>query len=104
MNKLNQHRFAQRFHRLAMTLALCLMPSRLLAQPGSGLASVGSILRDEPIKIDQSRAYATVDSPPGSAFRPGAPVTDSLIQQLANSSDGIVRLPPGDYAIPVRLY
>jgi hypothetical protein len=44
-----------------------------------------------------------VESLPGSPFRPVSSTANSLIQQLAHSSDGHVHLPPGDYAIPIRI-
>lgn len=59
---------------------------------------------NEPIKVDPNSTYQTVPAPPGSPFRAVSCGTDSIITQLAHSSDGIVRLPPGDYTIPVRMY
>ncbi len=58
----------------------------------------------EPVVGDPNRAFPRVPSLPGAPFRPIAYGNDSLIAQLAHSSDGIVRLPPGDYSIPVRFY
>jgi hypothetical protein len=68
-----------------------------------GLDSVVAALRDEPIVIDPSKAYPTVETLPGSPFQPVSSATTSLIQQLAHSSNGVVQLPPGDYSIPIRI-
>lgn len=59
---------------------------------------------NEPVKVDPSSIYRTVPAPPGAPFPAVTCGTDSIIAQLAHSSDGIVRLPPGDYTIPVRMY
>lgn len=58
----------------------------------------------EPIVVNYAHAYPTVPTPPGSAFFPVAYNLNSILDQLAHSSTGVVRLPPGDYSIPVRLY
>jgi hypothetical protein len=58
----------------------------------------------EPIVVNSAHAYPTVPSPPGSLFQPVSSPTNSIMDQLAHSSNGIVRLPPGDYSISVRLY
>ena len=58
----------------------------------------------EPIEVNAANAYPTVASLPISPFAPMAYNTESVIEQLSNSSTGIVRLPPGDYSITVRLY
>jgi hypothetical protein len=58
----------------------------------------------EPIVVDAHSAYPSVWNLPGESFSPVTYVTGSLINQLEHSSSGIVRLPPGDYSIPVRLY
>jgi len=58
----------------------------------------------EPIVVDARSAYPSVWNLPGEEFRPISNAAASLIGQLEHSSDGIVRLPPGDYSIPVRLY
>jgi hypothetical protein len=60
--------------------------------------------RNEPIVVDPNSVYPTVPSPPGQPFHPVSYNTNFIIDQLAHSSNGIVRLPPGDYSIPVRLY
>jgi hypothetical protein len=59
---------------------------------------------DEPIAVNPNNSFPTVSAPPGPPFRAASYGTNSIIEQLAHSSDGIVRLPPGDYSIPVRLY
>ena len=62
-----------------------------------------------PIILDWNAVYPTVNTLPG---RPFAPVTGAvamnrrtaLQSQLAHSSTGMVNLPPGDYALQVRVY
>ncbi len=54
--------------------------------------------------IAPGKTFPTVPSPPGLERRAVAYVTTSLVEQLAHSSNGLVRLAPGDYSIPVRLY
>jgi hypothetical protein len=53
---------------------------------------------------DPNHAFTRRPSLPGPPFRPVSYGADLLIAQLARSSDGVVRLPPGDYSIPVRFY
>jgi hypothetical protein len=60
--------------------------------------------RNEPIVVNPNSLYPTIAAPPGQPFHPVAYNTNSIVDQLAHSSDGTVRLPPGDYAIPVRMY
>jgi hypothetical protein len=71
--------------------------------PGN-LGKFNPVAPKEPMVADPNKAYPRVPSPPGGAFSPISYGTDSLIAQLAHSSDGIVRLPPGDYSIPIRFY
>ena len=104
MKKLDRRSLQARSTALAIALTFCLTPCRSPAQDGTGLGKLASALSEEPVIVDPSRAYATVATPPGSVFRPVSLTANSLIEQLAHSSDGIVRLPPGDYSIPVRLY
>lgn len=59
---------------------------------------------NEPIKVDPHSIYQTIPAPPGQPFQAVSYETNSIIEQLAHSSDGIIRLPPGDYSIPVRMY
>lgn len=60
--------------------------------------------RNEPIVVNPNSLYPTVAAPPGRPFQPVSYSSNSIVGQLAHSSDGIVRLPPGDYSIPVRMY
>lgn len=71
---------------------------------GGGPGKFNPFAPKEPMVADPNKAYPRVQSPPGAPFRPVSYSADSLIAQLAHSSDGIVRLPPGDYSIPVRFY
>jgi hypothetical protein len=71
---------------------------------GGELGKFNPLALKEPIVVDPGKAYPTVLSLPGAPFTPVSYATGSIIAQLAHSSDGIVRLPPGDYSIPVRLY
>ena len=68
------------------------------------LAQLNPFQGREPIVVNPNRAYHSVLSLPGSAFHPINYPANTLVDQLAHSSNGIVRLPPGDYSIPVRLY
>jgi hypothetical protein len=58
----------------------------------------------EPMVADPNHAFPRQPSLPGTPFRPVSYGGDPLIAQLAHSPDGIVRLPPGDYSIPIRFY
>ena len=71
--------------------------------PG-GLGKFNLPAPKEPMVADPNHAFRREPSLPGAPFMPVSYGTDSLIAQLAHSSDGIVRLPPGDYSIPVRFY
>jgi hypothetical protein len=62
------------------------------------------IVPKEPMVADPNHAFRREPSLPGAPFMPASYGADSLITELAHSSDGIVRLPPGDYSIPVRFY
>ncbi len=86
----------------AVALALCLTPFQTAAQQGTG--KLASIFSNEPVIVDPSKAYPTVQELPGSPFRQVSYGTSSIIEQLAHSSNGVVQLPPGDYSIPIRLY
>jgi hypothetical protein len=68
------------------------------------LGRFNPLVPKEPMVADPNSAYPRVPSPPGGPFSPVSYGTDSLVAQLAHSSDGIIRLPPGDYSIPVRFY
>lgn len=59
---------------------------------------------NEPVKVDPNSIYRTVPAPPGQPFRAAPCATNSIIEQLAHSPDGVVHLPPGDYNIPVRMF
>ena len=89
------------------TLAVCaclfnVFPSRSAAQDTRGLsAKARSIVGDEP--IIPGPAYPTVLSLPGSPFHRASYTTANIVEQLAHSSTGVVKLPPGDYSIPIRL-
>jgi hypothetical protein len=89
---------------LVILFGLAPLCSSSQAQPGIGLSSVAAALSNEPIVIDPSKAYPTVDVLPGSQFQPASSISTSLIQQLARSSNGVVQLPPGDYSIPIRIF
>jgi len=58
----------------------------------------------EPMVADPNHAFHRYPSLPGAPFMPVSFGAESLIAQLAHSSDGVVRLPPGDYSIPIRFY
>lgn len=91
---------------VATALAMFLCVRAASGQLG-GLGNLGKfnpIAPKEPIVADTNRAFARVPTLPGPPFAPVSYGTDPLIAQLAQSSSGIVRLPPGDYSIPVRFY
>ena len=69
-----------------------------------GLGKFNPIAPKEPMVADPNRAFPRVLTLPGPVFTPVSYDTDPLIAQLAQSAGGIVRLPPGDYSIPVRFY
>ncbi len=71
---------------------------------GQGLSKLNPFTAKEPMIADPNRAYPRVASLPGAPFKAVSYPGSSIIAQLAHSSDGIVRLPPGDYSIPVRFY
>jgi hypothetical protein len=89
----------------ALALLLCVaatggqLPGRL-----GDLGKFNPIAPKEPVVADTNRAFPRVPTLPGPSFAPVSYGTDPLIAQLAQSSSGIVRLPPGDYSIPVRFY
>lgn len=80
------------------------LPGTIGQNLGGNLGKFNPLSPKEPIIVDPNRAYPTTLSLPGPLFAPAAYSTDSMVAQLAHSSDGIVRLPPGDYSIPVHLY
>jgi hypothetical protein len=101
---------------LAALLVLGVLPT-LRAQSAAGNATAamtgsGQVLGGqlnpfavkEPMITDPNKAYPRVSTLPGSSFSPVSYSGNTIIAQLAHSSDGIVRLPPGDYSIPVRFY
>lgn len=62
----------------------------------------------EPVALDWGAVYPTSLQLPGAPFHADAVrnrvALSSIVNQLAKSSDGVVRLAPGDYDIPVRVY
>jgi len=85
--------------------SVVLMGRAALAQQQSASGELNKLTwGKDPIITDPSRAYPVVYDVPGAAFRPVRAGGTSVIEQLAHSSDGVVRLEPGDYSIPVRLY
>ena len=101
--------------RAMIVVALLILGALPILQAQTGATNVtggGHVLRakfnpfaaKEPMVADPNRAYPRVASLPGSPFTPVSYSTYSITAQLAHSSDGIVRLPPGDYSIPVRFY
>lgn len=97
-------------HQRVLSFVACIgvlvaFPAKLPAQATGALSGKAhTILGNEPIVIDPDRAYPTVQTPPGSPFHAASYASNAVIAQLAHSSDGIVRLPPGDYSIPILLY
>jgi hypothetical protein len=85
---------------LTQTKAHLVAPGRQI--PGAPLAQLNLFGPKEPIAVNPAKAYPSVAFVPG--FRPISYPANSLVDQLAHSLNGIVRLPPGDYSIPVRLY
>jgi hypothetical protein len=73
-------------------------------QGQTGLSKLNPLASKEPMVADPNRAYARVGSLPGLPFKPASYDANSITAQLAHSSDGVVRLSPGDYSIPVRFY
>ena len=97
-------------HQRVLSFVACIgvlatFPGKLPAQATGALSGrAHTILGNEPIEIDPDRAYPTVETPPGSPFHAASYASNTIIAQLAHSSDGTVRLPPGDYSIPILLY
>jgi len=92
---------------VSATLALFLCVAARGGQLPGGLGNLGKfnpLAPKEPVVADTNRAFPRVPTLPGPSFAPVSYGTDPLIAQLAQSSSGIVRLPPGDYSIPVRFY
>ena len=93
--------------RVVTALALFLGIAAEGGQLPGGLGNLGKfnpLAPKEPIVADTNRAFPRVPTLPGPPFVPVYFGTDPLIVQLAQSSSGVVRLPPGDYSIPVRFY
>ncbi len=84
---------------LRFVTLLCSVPFFCSAIYGQGI-----LAPREPIVIDPQSVYPMVPTPPGPPFSGVSYGTSSIIGQLAHSSDGVVRLPPGDYTILVRMY
>ena len=99
---------ARRLFRVTFVIgfaSVVLMGRTALAQQQSASGELNKLTgAKDPIITDPSRAYPVVYDPPGAAFRPVRAGGTSVIEQLAHSSDGVVRLEPGDYSIAVRLY
>lgn len=68
------------------------------------------VAANQPIIHDWQAVYPTVARLPGSPFSPikdpskWKTVRASVLAQLAHSNNGVVRLPPGDYAFATRVY
>lgn len=62
----------------------------------------------EPVALDWSAVYPASPQLPGAPFHADAARSRSALsgiaRQLASNPDGIVRLAPGDYDIPIRVY
>jgi hypothetical protein len=62
----------------------------------------------EPVVLDWSAVYPAYPQLPGSPFHAeparNRAALSSIVRQLAGSSGGSVRLAPGDYDIPIRVY
>lgn len=101
-------RFPRRLFRMMFALgfaSVVLMGWSALAQQQGASGELNKLTGNQaPIITDPSRAYPAVYDLPGAAFRPNRTSGNSVTEQLAHSSDGVVRLQPGDYSIPARLY
>ena len=89
---------------LSLVFCVCALlgaPISLPGQVGDLSAKAQSLLGNQPIV--PGAAYPTVLSLPGSPFHPVSYTTVNMVEQLAHSSTGTVKLPPGDYSIPIRL-
>lgn len=67
------------------------------------------IIQQDPVQLDWAATYTPMSAPPGRAFHPASgaraqAVLSGIVGQLAHSPSGYVRLMPGDYSIPVRVY
>ena len=62
----------------------------------------------EPVVLDWGAVYPTSPQLPGLPFQADAArnraALSSIVRQLASAPDGTVRLAPGDYEIPIRVY
>lgn len=90
--------------RFAMTVVAWVLVLLQMLQAQTGGSRLNPFATKEPMVADPNRTYPRVSSLPGLPFKPVSYDANSIIAQLAHSSDGIVRLPPGDYSIPVRFY
>ncbi|MHB8305924.1 MAG: hypothetical protein ACYDEU_07950 [Vulcanimicrobiaceae bacterium] len=109
---------------IACLAAALLMPFPARAQlsfpslPGAGNLAVQAaakqlapyVEQNQPVILDWKAIYPTVPVLPGAAFHPTkslrvqSALEAAVARQLHNSTTGTVLLPPGDYAIPVRLF
>jgi hypothetical protein len=97
-------RFGKRTLRFATVIASALLAALQMLQAQTGGSKLNPFAAKEPMVADPNRAFPRVSSLPGLSFKPVTYDATSIIVQLAHSSDGVVRLPPGDYSIPVRFY
>jgi len=99
--------FGKKALRLVSAVATLLLSATILGALPLLHAQIGKLnpfSPKEPMVADPNRAFPRVPSLPGLPFKPVFYDANSIIAQLAHSSDGIVRLTPGDYSIPVRFY
>lgn len=88
-------------HKTALLVFILLAP---LLAPSRTIYARNPFAPREPMVANPNMAFPRVSSLPGPPLSPASYAPNSLISQLAHSSNGIVRLPPGDYSIPVRFY
>lgn len=64
------------------------------------------VQQQDPINLDWARTYPPFQTLPGAPFHAGTGRTSlsNIDAQLDRSTNGVVRLTPGDYEIPIRVY
>jgi hypothetical protein len=102
---MKRHGSGQYLLPVLLALAFSLDVTPLAAQQQSATSGINKLIgKQDPIITDPNRAYPVVYDLPGAAFHPVSAGGASVLEQLSHSDNGIVRLAPGDYSIPVMLY